>query len=105
MVLQNYVVLQQGLPAELHFTDHIIVQRTITDALTGKPGVRNILEFDVDRLNGRQVFAKFSTMSEKLASKLGPYLAEKSYTRYYFTITQTGTLWLTTYTVLVTPRV
>ena len=90
MVLQNHVILQNETPARLHFTDHHIERRTITDSNTGLPSMRNVLVFDVDRLNGQSVGAIFSTMAEKLALQFQPYLSDKSYSRYEVIITQNG---------------
>ena len=90
MVLQNHVILQNGVPARMHFTDHHIERRTITDPNTGQPSIRNVLVFDVDRLNGASVGAIFSTMAEKLALQFEPYLSDKSYTKYEVIITQNG---------------
>ncbi len=90
MVLQNHVTLINNSPARLHFRDHQIVKRTITDPITGRPGIRNVLEFEVDRLDGRPVVTTFSTMAEKLAQQFQPYLQDKSYRNYEIIITQTG---------------
>ncbi len=103
-VLQNYVILEPGIPARLHFVDHVIQTRTITDSQTGKPSSRQVLVFDVDEVDGAPTVSKFSTMAEKLASKLGPYLPTKSYTAFNFTITQNGTGFQTSWSVLATPR-
>jgi hypothetical protein len=103
-VLQNYIGLEPGIPAKLHFTGHTIVNRTITDPQTGQPTQRNILIFDVDSLDGKPVTAVFSTMAEKLASQFSPYLLDRSYRSFDFTITQSGTGFLTRWTVLKTPR-
>ena len=102
-VLQNYVILESGIPTRLHFTDHHIERRNITDPVTGQPTSRNTLVFEVDRMDGAPVMSKFSTMAEKLAGKLEPYLADKSYTKFEFTITMTGEGFRTVYTVAVTP--
>jgi hypothetical protein len=90
MVLQNHVILQNDIPARLHLTDHHIERRTITDPVTGGPSIRNVLVFDVDRLNGAAVGALFSTMAEKLAGHFEPYLKDKSYRNYEVVITQSG---------------
>jgi hypothetical protein len=90
MVLQNYVILEDGKPARLHFTDHTIEKRTVTDPNTGRPGIRNVLVFNVDRLDGRAVDARYSTMAEKLAAQFEPYLKDKAYRSYEIIITQNG---------------
>lgn len=103
-VLENYVILETGIPTRLHFTDHRIQRRTITDSITGEPGSRNVLVLDVDRMDGRPVTAKYSTMSEKHATQFEPYLKEKRYRDYEFTITRTGEGFLTQYSVSVVPK-
>lgn len=90
MVLQNYLMLEEGVPARVHFSDHVIEKRTITDPLTGQPTTRNVLVFDVDLLNGLPVFAKYSIMAEKHASQFAAYLEKKQYRDYNFTITMSG---------------
>ena len=111
MPLQNYVIFTSGVPERLHFTDHSYEQRTITDKVTLRPTPRNILVMSVDEINGRKtdihglpIIAKLSAMAEGLAAKLEPYLPNKDYLRYDFIITQTGTDFLTRYTVQVLPR-
>lgn len=90
MVLQNIVLLVNDKPSRMHFTDHTIEARTITDPVTRKPKPVNTLVFDVDRLDGQAVGAKWSTIAEKLALKFQPYLNDKSYRNYEIIITQTG---------------
>jgi len=104
MVLENYVMLKTGVPARLHFTDHTIQKRTVTDPLTGKPATRNVLVLEVDRLDGREVAAKYSIMAETHANQLAPYLPGKEYRGYDFTITRTGEGFLSRWTVGVIPR-
>ena len=90
MVLQNIVMLVNDKPSRLHLADHSIEPRTITDPVTRRPGVRNVLVFEVDRLDGAAVQAKWSTMAEKLAMQFEPYLRDKSYRDYEIVITQSG---------------
>lgn len=103
MVLENYVILETGKPARLHFTDHAIQKRTVTDPITGGPTIRSVLVFEVDRLNGRAATAKYSIMAEKHASQFKPYLEEKSYRDYEFVITKTGEGFRTSWSVQVIP--
>jgi hypothetical protein len=102
-VLENYVMLETGIPTRLHFTDHRIQRRTVTDPVTGEPASRNVLVLDVDRMDGRPAVAKYSTMSEKHAMQFEPYLEGKRYRDYEFTITRTGEGFLTQYSVSVVP--
>ena len=90
MVLQNTIILQDGVPARLHFTDHHIERRTITDSATGQGVGKNTLVMNVDRLDGRLVEAVLTTMAEGLALELDPYLKDKSYRNYEVIITQRG---------------
>lgn len=102
-VLKNYIILQPNIPVKLHFFDHAILSKTITDNRTGKSASRETLEFDVDMADGQSVISKLSIMSQKFADQFGPYLADKSYKNYNFTITQNGSGFQTSYTVLATP--
>ncbi len=104
MVLENYVILESGIPARVHFTDHTIQKRTITDPQTGQPATRQVLVLEVDKFNGREVAAKYSTMSQKHADQFSAYLADKSYRDYDFVITKTGEGFRTVYSVQVIPR-
>jgi hypothetical protein len=90
MVLQNNIILQDGVPARLHIVDHRIERRTITDPTTLGSVIRNTLVLNVDRLDGRAVEAVLSTMAEKLAGQFEPYLKDKSYRTYEVIITQRG---------------
>ena len=103
-VLVNYVILSAGIPATLHFYDHNIITKTITDPNNLKPVNRQTLEMEVDELDGKPVSAKFSIMAQKLAEVFGPYLPDKSYTQKNFVITKTGEGFLTSWNVIVNPR-
>lgn len=102
-VLQNYVELEPGVPARLHFRDHVIIRKTITDPTTLQPASRNTLVFDVDRLDGREVDSKLSIMAEKFADKFEPYLKDKSYVNFDFIVTVSGEGFRRTFTVQPVP--
>ncbi len=111
MPLQNYVTFQSGVPERLHFVDHALEQVTITDPVTGKASPRNRLTMTVDEINGSKtglgglpIIAKLSVLAESLAGKLEAYLPNKTYLNYDFIITQTGTGYLSRYSVQVVPR-
>jgi hypothetical protein len=102
--LGNYVILQSGVPERMHFTDDHIEVRTVTDNVTLKPKQVNVQIFSVDQLNGAQVAAQFSTMSESLYAKFAAYLPNQLYRNYDFIVTQNGTGYTTRYTVQAIPR-
>lgn len=103
MVLQNYVMLTTGVPARMHFADHTIETRQISDPRTGKTKSVNVLLLSVDRLNGAAVNGYYSTMSEKHANQFSAYLAEKTYRNYDFIITRRGEGFQTSWTVQAVP--
>lgn len=84
--IANFVVLKPGVPVTLHFVDHRVVSRVITDPLRGVPVTRESLIFYVDEVDGRKVDMVFSVLSQKLAAEFAGYLPDKRYTRYRFTI-------------------
>lgn len=99
MVLQNYVILQPGVPARVHFTDHRIINKTVTDPVSQKAKPLQALEFDVDELDGRPVAAVYSTVSQKHANDFAPYLPQQRYRAYDFVLTMTGSGYLREYQV------
>ena len=99
MPLGNIVMLKPDNPERMHFFDHRIETRTITDPVTRQPKLSNVLVMLVDRLDGAVVNAQFSTLAETLYAKLEPYLTGKLYQQYEFIVTQRGTGFTTKYTV------
>ena len=104
MVLQNYVRLQQGVPARLHFYHVEKMVKTITDPLTLKPKSVQSLEFSVDELNGRPAVSTYSIISDKHAQDFAPFLVGEKFKEYDFVITMTGTGFRTEYQVQSIPR-
>ena len=98
-MLENYIKLVPGVPVRLHFAAHAIVDKAITDPLTGLPGTRRSLVFNVDRENGVEVSKTFSTLAEKLAVFLEPDLFGERYKLYEYTITQIGFSFQTRFSV------
>lgn len=90
MVLENYIVLEPDKPVRFHFYDHAIVEKRITDPDTGASKVVRSLEMQADRVGGREITAKLSILSEKLARMLQPYFEGKAYKQYDFVITKVG---------------
>lgn len=104
MVLQNNVILVNGVPARMHFSSYAIEHRTITDPATRQPAGRNVLAFNVDELNGAPTTAQFSIMAEKLAANFQPYFHNDAYREYDFVITQNGDGYRRTWSVQAIPR-
>ncbi|MBT9164924.1 MAG: hypothetical protein DDT23_00935 [candidate division WS2 bacterium] len=104
MVLGNYVILQEGVPTKMHFTDHWIETRTITDPLTGRTKQVRALVFQVAELNGAPVVAYYSTISERHALQFAPYLEGKKYRVMNFTVTMLGSGFAREWQVKVEPR-
>ena len=99
MVLENYVKLTQGVPTRLHFADHAIIKKTITDPDSRRTKEINALEFVVDRENGKVVSKSYSILSEKHALDFRRYLDDKGYRLFDFTITVYGKGYLAVYSV------
>lgn len=99
MPLGNIVILNPDIPERMHFTNHTIVNRDITDPTTGRGATRKVLEFDVDRLNGQPAAAKFSTMAETLYAQFEAYLPNQLYRQFEFIVTRRGSGFRTQYTV------
>lgn len=90
MVLQNFIVLEEGKPTTLHLVDHEIQQRAIRDSLTGRAKVINVLVFRVDELNGQAVSSEWSLTSERAAANFQSFLDDRSYVNYLWTVTARG---------------
>ena len=99
MVLENYVKLTPGVPSRLHFADHAIVKKTITDPDSHRVKEVSALEFVVYRENGQAVSKSYSILSEKHALDFERYLKDKSYRMFDFAITVYGKGYLAVYSV------
>jgi len=86
MVIENWVKLEPGRPKRLHFKDHVIASRQITDPIRGVPATRQGLIFYVDEEDGTRVDKMYSVLSEKHASDFEGYLPDKRYLGYTFVI-------------------
>jgi len=84
--ISNFIVLRPGIPVTLHFTDHRIVKRTITDPIRGIPVERESLVLYVNRENGSPVDKMYSILSQKHAAEFAGYLEGKRYLAYNFVI-------------------
>ena len=99
MVLRNFIDLEDGKPARLHFTSHRFEDRPITDPITQEGKVVRALVFQVDRLNLVPVNSTFSIVQEKLAQMLAPYLDGARYLQTDFVITRYGRGFRATFSV------
>ena len=99
MVLENFVKLTPGVPSRLHFTDHAIVTKTITDPLTHRVKEARALEFVVDREDGKVVSKSYSILSEKHALDFARFLEDKGYRLFDFVITVFGSGYQAIYSV------
>lgn len=103
MVLMNYVILETGLPKQLHFSDHYVMERMIWDKDLGKEKPVKSHVFAVDWEDGEIVMKSFSVLSEGLSIQLAAYCPESRFRDFVFTITKTGSGFLTRYQVEATP--
>ena len=101
--LGNYVMLQQGTPERMHFSEIHTETRTVTDGVTGKSKPVQMMVATVDKHNGVAVNAQFTTMSEGLYAKFEAYLPDNLYRNYDFIVTQNGMGYTTRYTVTAIP--
>ncbi len=104
MVLENYVVFEEGVPKRLHFTDHHLGDRDMPDPLIGITKRLTVLTMVVDQEDGYPVSKILSITANSLASQLAGYLPDRSYTRYDWEITRRGAGFSSRYTVIATPR-
>ena len=104
MVLQNFVTLQDGVPAVMHFTDVALVDKVIVDPQTLREKSITVQEWTVDTLNGQKVNAIYSVTSEKLALQLVPWSRNENYKDVFIIITRTGQGFRTEYEVRTAPR-
>lgn len=104
MVLRNYVTLEMGVPARMHFTEHVIQARDITDPVTGRPKTVKALVFTVSELNGQPVTGYYSTVSDKHARDFEPFLEGQKYLQYDFVVVKSGSGFRTEFSVQPLPR-
>jgi len=102
--ISNFVVLRPGVPVTLHFSDHRVVSRPITDPVRGVTVTRESLMFYVDEMDGRAVDMVYSILSQKHAAEFAGYLPEKRYIRYRFTVLKEAAGFVPPKIVRVTPK-
>lgn len=84
--ITNFVMLSPGVEKILHFSDHKIEPRVITDPFTKQPKKVESLVFTVDQEDGRAVSRSYSILSQKHAAEFSGYLEGNRYRDYVFTI-------------------
>lgn len=104
MVLNNFITLEPDTPAVLHITGGEIVQRPIKDPLTNQAKLVNILELDVNELNGHAVSAKWGITSEKLAQQIKPLLDSGRIDTFNVIVTERGSSFQKEFEVSTVPR-
>jgi len=85
-VPENWVILRLGERKTLHFYDHALVTKTITDPVTGRTKSVQSLTMYVDLENDKKVDKMFSVISIKLAQAISAYIPDRRYRDYLFVI-------------------
>ena len=84
--ISNYVQLLPGVQVQLHFNDHQVIPRFITDPIRNVSVERDSLVMYVDQVNGQKVSKMYSILSQKHAAEFSGYLEGKAYVRYNFVV-------------------
>jgi len=79
LVIENFVKLKPGVQKLLHFYDHSIVTRVLTDPVLKLEKRVQSLVFLVDREDGVEVENMYSVVSERHAAEFAGYLERKRY--------------------------
>jgi len=79
-------MLTPGVLKSVHFTDHKIERRVITDPITRASRTVESLLFVVDEEDGRATSRTYSILSQKHASEFAGYLEGRKYRDYTFQI-------------------
>ena len=103
-MLENIVRLERDVPATVHITDWEVQNRDITDPQTNRDKVVSALVMHVDELNGRPIDANLSTIADKFAATMRPFLEAGTFRDLNFTITKRGSGFGTNYEVRSEPR-
>ena len=99
-LLDNVVFLRPGVPTELHFSNHTVGPVVMEDPITALVRPVETLTFVVDRQNGNPVNKVYYVTSERHAADFRPFLDDRSYRLYTWTITRWGEGLLTRWTVV-----
>lgn len=84
--ISNFVSLMPGVKVRLHFHDHRIDKRIITDPVRKVQVERESLIFYVDKIDGQPASKMYSILSQKHAAEFAGYLEGKRYTAYEFVV-------------------
>lgn len=97
------VVLADGVPAVMKWSAVVKVNDQRRDPLTGFVSTVTRWSAQVTQLNGADVLTVFDTLSEKLGALMDPFIGDPSISSRTFTLTRTGTGYLTEYSLAVSP--
>ena len=95
------VVLADNVPATMRFSGMVFHNTTRKDPDTGFISTVDKLSAQVIQLNGQNVMTVFETLAEKLTAQLRPYMGDANLAQRVFTITKTGSGYMTEYSVTV----
>lgn len=84
--ISNFIVLAPGVSVKMHFDDHAVASRVITDPIFKRPKTVESLLFIVDELDGKPINKTYSILSQKHAAEFSGYLEGKKYRDYVFTV-------------------
>jgi len=101
---ENWVILRPAMRVKLHFYDHALVTKTITDPVTGRTKSVQSLTMYVDLENDKKVDKMFSVISIKLAQAISAYIPDRRYRDYVFVIEKPIEKFAPPYIVEVIPR-
>jgi len=101
---ENWVIFRLGERKVLHFSDHAMVTRVLTDPVTGAAKQVESLTMYVDIEDGKKVSKMLSVLSRKLASELSAYIPNRRYLQYEFVIEKPEAKYAPPYLVEVRPK-
>jgi len=98
-ILGNYVLMVEGVPKRLRFSDHRIYPKQQKDSMSGRVKTVNTLQLDVVEEDGRPVAKVYEVQGEKHARQISALLDGKAYLGKICSITAHGKGFLREYTV------
>jgi len=103
MIQTPWIVLVAGVPKVLHLADHIIYDKPIRDPETGFIKAVTTLTFLVDREDGVEIAKQWSILSPALAANFLPFIDQKRYRDWNFTVIESGGGYVKSWQVSQTP--